>query len=64
MPRVSNEIVVKCPRDDVFAFLAEPQNDPGPSPSRRSPARFGSAAVTGSTPLTAERASASSSKPT
>ena len=28
MPRASSEIVIKCPRDDVFAFLADPENDP------------------------------------
>jgi uncharacterized membrane protein len=28
MPRASNEIVINCARDDVFAFLADPQNDP------------------------------------
>lgn len=28
MPRASSEIVIKCPRDEVFAFLANPENDP------------------------------------
>jgi uncharacterized membrane protein len=28
MPRASREIVIKCPREDVFAFLADPENDP------------------------------------
>jgi uncharacterized membrane protein len=28
MPRASSEIVVKCPRDELFAFLADPENDP------------------------------------
>lgn len=28
MPRASSEIVIKCPREDVFAFLANPENDP------------------------------------
>jgi uncharacterized membrane protein len=28
MPRASSEIVVKCPREHVFAFLADPENDP------------------------------------
>jgi uncharacterized membrane protein len=28
MPRASSEIVVERPRDAVFAFLADPQNDP------------------------------------
>ena len=27
MPRASNEIVIDRPRDNVFAFLADPQND-------------------------------------
>ena len=28
MPRASNEILIDRPRDDVFAFLADPRNDP------------------------------------
>ena len=28
MPRASSEIVIKCPREDVFGFLANPENDP------------------------------------
>jgi uncharacterized membrane protein len=28
MPRASSDIVIKCPRDEVFAFLADPENDP------------------------------------
>jgi uncharacterized protein YndB with AHSA1/START domain len=28
MPRASSEIVIKCPRDDVFAFLPDPENGP------------------------------------
>ena len=28
MPRASSEIVIDRPRDDVFAFLADPENDP------------------------------------
>ena len=28
MPSASNEIVIDRPRDDVFAFLADPENDP------------------------------------
>ena len=28
MPSASSEIVIKRPRDDVFAFLADPENDP------------------------------------
>jgi uncharacterized membrane protein len=28
MPRASSEIVIKCPREEVFAFLADPENDP------------------------------------
>jgi uncharacterized membrane protein len=28
MPSASSEIVINCPRDDVFAFLADPENDP------------------------------------
>jgi uncharacterized membrane protein len=28
MPRASSEIVIKRPREDVFAFLANPENDP------------------------------------
>jgi uncharacterized membrane protein len=28
MPTASSEIVINCPRDDVFAFLANPENDP------------------------------------
>jgi uncharacterized membrane protein len=28
MPRASSEIVIKRPREDVFAFLADPENDP------------------------------------
>ncbi|MBV8735246.1 MAG: SRPBCC family protein [Solirubrobacterales bacterium] len=28
MPRASSEIVIKCPREDVFVFLANPENDP------------------------------------
>jgi uncharacterized membrane protein len=28
MPRASSEIVIECPRGDVFAFLADPENDP------------------------------------
>ncbi len=28
MPSASNEIVIERPREDVFAFLADPQNDP------------------------------------
>jgi uncharacterized membrane protein len=28
MPRASSEVVVKCPRDGLFAFLADPENDP------------------------------------
>ena len=27
MPRASSEIVIERPRDDVFAFLADPEND-------------------------------------
>jgi uncharacterized membrane protein len=28
MPKASSEIVINCPREDVFAFLADPENDP------------------------------------
>jgi uncharacterized membrane protein len=28
MPRASSEIVINSPREDVFAFLADPENDP------------------------------------
>jgi uncharacterized membrane protein len=28
MPSASSEIVINRPRDDVFAFLADPENDP------------------------------------
>jgi uncharacterized protein YndB with AHSA1/START domain len=28
MPRASSEIVIERPREDVFAFLANPENDP------------------------------------
>jgi uncharacterized membrane protein len=28
MPRASNEILIERPPDDVFAFLADPENDP------------------------------------
>ena len=28
MPGASSEIVIKRPRDEVFAFLADPENDP------------------------------------
>ena len=28
MPRASSEIVIKRPREDVFVFLANPENDP------------------------------------
>jgi uncharacterized membrane protein len=28
MPSASSEIVINCPRDDVFAFLADSENDP------------------------------------
>jgi len=28
MPSASNEIVIERPREDVFAFLADPENDP------------------------------------
>ena len=28
MPSASSEIVIKRPRDEVFAFLADPENDP------------------------------------
>ena len=28
MPRASSEIVINRPREDVFAFLADPENDP------------------------------------
>jgi uncharacterized membrane protein len=28
MPSASNDIVIGCPRDEVFAFLANPENDP------------------------------------
>jgi uncharacterized membrane protein len=28
MPKACNEIVISCPREDVFAFLADPENDP------------------------------------
>lgn len=28
MAKASSEIVIKCPRDDVFSFLADPENDP------------------------------------
>jgi uncharacterized membrane protein len=28
MPRARSEIVIKCRRDEVFAFLADPENDP------------------------------------
>jgi uncharacterized membrane protein len=28
MPRASSEIVIHCPREDVFVFLANPENDP------------------------------------
>jgi hypothetical protein len=28
MPSASSEIVINCPRDDVFAFLADHHNDP------------------------------------
>ena len=28
MPSAASEIVINCPRDDVFAFLADPENDP------------------------------------
>ena len=28
MPKAINEIVINRPRDDVFAFLADPENDP------------------------------------
>lgn len=28
MPSASNEIIIDRPRDDVFAFLADPENDP------------------------------------
>ena len=28
MVRASSEIVIKCPREDVFVFLANPENDP------------------------------------
>jgi uncharacterized membrane protein len=28
MPRATSEIVIKCPREDVFVFLANPENDP------------------------------------
>jgi uncharacterized membrane protein len=28
MPRASSEIVIKRPREEVFAFLADPENDP------------------------------------
>jgi uncharacterized membrane protein len=28
MPSASNEVVIGRPRDDVFAFLADPENDP------------------------------------
>ncbi|MBV9942235.1 MAG: SRPBCC family protein [Solirubrobacterales bacterium] len=28
MPRASSEIVIDSARDDVFAFLADPENDP------------------------------------
>jgi uncharacterized membrane protein len=28
MPSASSEIVINCPPDDVFAFLADPENDP------------------------------------
>ena len=27
MPSASSEIVIKCPREDVFVFLANPEND-------------------------------------
>ena len=27
MPRASSEILIRCPRDEVFAFLADPEND-------------------------------------
>ena len=28
MRRASSEIVINCPREEVFAFLADPENDP------------------------------------
>lgn len=28
MPKATSEIVIKCPPADVFAFLADPENDP------------------------------------
>jgi uncharacterized membrane protein len=28
MPKASSEIVINSPREDVFAFLADPENDP------------------------------------
>ena len=28
MPRASSEILINCLRDEVFAFLADPENDP------------------------------------
>ena len=28
MPKASSEILIKRPRDEVFAFLADPENDP------------------------------------
>ena len=28
MPSASNEVLIGCRRDDVFAFLADPENDP------------------------------------
>ena len=28
MPSASNEIIINRPREDVFAFLADPENDP------------------------------------
>ena len=28
MPRASSEILIRRPRDEVFAFLADPENDP------------------------------------
>ena len=28
MPRANSDIVIKCPREEVFAFLADVENDP------------------------------------
>jgi uncharacterized protein YndB with AHSA1/START domain len=28
MPQASSEILIKCPREELYAFLADPENDP------------------------------------